>query len=574
MAKDITQMNIDSWLTGKFDQNTKKEILRMQEEDPAALSDAFYRTLEFGTGGMRGILGVGTNRMNKYTVGFATQGLANYLIKCFKKDIKVAISFDSRNGSTEFAQISANILSANGIQVYLFDSLRPTPELSFAVRHLQCNAGIMITASHNPKEYNGYKVYWNDGGQLVPPHDKNVITEVNKIKDVDQVKWEGKAKLIRSIGKDVDNVYLTLVKRLSLHPEVVAENPDLCIVYTPLHGTGISVVPQALSDFGFKNVHIVEEQAVTDGNFPTVKSPNPEESAALELAVKLAKKVKADIVLATDPDADRVGIAVRGKGGKYQLFNGNQTATLLFHYVLSQTKINPTDNNNFVVKTIVTTDLIDEIATDYNVECHNVLTGFKYIAEKIREFEGEKHFLVGGEESYGYLVGDFVRDKDAVSACCLIAEMAAYYKSVHKRTLIQQLEMLYRQYRYYKEAMVSLTEPGEAGMQAIQKRMSDLREEMPRELGGQAVLKVHDYKARHTCNMVSTTNDRIELPSSNVLQFITADGSKVTVRPSGTEPKIKFYFSVCDTLDPEQTLEEADEMLTERIAGLKKDLGL
>ena len=574
MAKDITQMNIDSWLTGKFDQNTKKEILRMQEEDPAALSDAFYRTLEFGTGGMRGILGVGTNRMNKYTVGFATQGLANYLIKCFKKDIKVAISFDSRNGSTEFAQISANILSANGIQVYLFDSLRPTPELSFAVRHLQCNAGIMITASHNPKEYNGYKVYWNDGGQLVPPHDKNVITEVNKIKDVDQVKWEGKAKLIRSIGKDVDNVYLTLVKRLSLHPEVVAEAQDLSIVYTPLHGTGISVVPQALSDFGFKNVHIVEEQAVTDGNFPTVKSPNPEESAALELAVKLAKKVKADIVLATDPDADRVGIAVRGKGGKYQLFNGNQTATLLFHYVLSQTKINPTDNNNFVVKTIVTTDLIEEIATDYNVECHNVLTGFKYIAEKIREFEGEKNFLVGGEESYGYLVGDFVRDKDAVSACCLIAEMAAYYKNVHKRTLIQQLEMLYRQYRYYKEAMVSLTEPGEAGMQAIQKRMSDLREEMPRTLGGQAVLKVHDYKARHTCNMVSTTNDRIELPSSNVLQFITADGSKVTVRPSGTEPKIKFYFSVCETLDPEQTLEEADEVLTERIAALKKDLGL
>ena len=574
MAKDITQMNIDSWLTGKFDQNTKKEILRMQEEDPAALSDAFYRTLEFGTGGMRGILGVGTNRMNKYTVGFATQGLANYLIKCFKKDIKVAISFDSRNGSTEFAQISANILSANGIQVYLFDSLRPTPELSFAVRHLQCNAGIMITASHNPKEYNGYKVYWNDGGQLVPPHDKNVITEVNKIKDVDQVKWEGKAKLIRSIGKDVDNVYLTLVKRLSLHPEVVAEAQDLSIVYTPLHGTGISVVPQALSDFGFKNVHIVEEQAVTDGNFPTVKSPNPEESAALELAVKLAKKVKADIVLATDPDADRVGIAVRGKGGKYQLFNGNQTATLLFHYVLSQTKINPTDNNNFVVKTIVTTDLIEEIATDYNVECHNVLTGFKYIAEKIREFEGEKHFLVGGEESYGYLVGDFVRDKDAVSACCLIAEMTAYYKNVHKRTLIQQLEMLYRQYRYYKEAMVSLTEPGEAGMQAIQKRMSDLREDMPRTLGGQAVLKVHDYKARHTCNMVSTTNDRIELPSSNVLQFITADGSKVTVRPSGTEPKIKFYFSVCETLDPEQTLEEADALLTDRIAALKKDLGL
>ncbi len=562
MAKDNTQMNIDSWLTGKFDQNTKKEILRMQEEDPAGLSDAFYRTLEFGTGGMRGILGVGTNRMNKYTVGFATQGLANYLIRCFKENIKVAISFDSRNGSTEFANIAANILAANEIQVYLFDSLRPTPELSFAVRHLQCNAGIMITASHNPKEYNGYKVYWNDGGQLVPPHDKNVINEVNKIKEVDQVKWDGRPDLIRSIGKDIDNVYLTLVKRLSLHPEVVAENPDLCIVYTPLHGTGISVVPQALADYGFKNVHIVEEQAVTDGNFPTVKSPNPEESAALELAVKLAKKEKADIVLATDPDADRVGIAVRGKGGKYQLFNGNQTATLLFHYVLSQTKIDPTDNNNFVVKTIVTTDLIEEIASDYNVECHNVLTGFKYIAEKIREFEGKKTFLVGGEESYGYLVGDFVRDKDAVSACCLIAEMAAYYKTVHKRTLIQQLEMLYR------------TEPGEAGMQAIQQRMSDLRENMPRTLGGQTVLKVHDYKAQHTCNMVSTTNDRIELPVSNVLQFITADGSKVTVRPSGTEPKIKFYFSVCMTMEPDQPLEEADTILANRIDALKKDLGL
>ncbi len=574
MAKDITQMNIDSWLTGKFDQNTKKEILRMQEEDPAGLSDAFYRTLEFGTGGMRGILGVGTNRMNKYTVGFATQGLANYLIKCFKQDIKVAISFDSRNFSSEFASIAANILAANEIQVYLFDSLRPTPELSFAVRHLQCNAGIMITASHNPKEYNGYKVYWNDGGQLVPPHDKNVITEVNKIKTVDQVKWDGRPDLIRSIGKDIDNVYLTLIKRLSLNPEIVTENPDLCIVYTPLHGTGISVVPQALSDFGFKNVHIVEAQAVTDGNFPTVKSPNPEEHAALELAIKEAKKVKADIVLATDPDADRVGIAVRGKGGKYQLFNGNQTATLLFHYVLSQTKFNPLENNNFVVKTIVTTDLIEQIASDYNVECFNVLTGFKYIAEKIREYEGVKHFLVGGEESYGYLVSDFVRDKDAVSACCLIAEMAAYYKTVHKRTLIQQLETLYHQYQYFKEDMVSLTEPGEEGMQAIQKRMSDLRENMPMTLGGEKVLKAYDYKAQHSCNMVSTTRDRIELPMSNVLQFVTADGSKVTVRPSGTEPKIKFYFSVRETLEPEQTLEEADAILTERIAVLKKDLGL
>ena len=574
MTKDLTQQYIDSWLNGDFDKDTKKEILRMQAEDPAALSDAFYRTLEFGTGGMRGILGVGTNRMNKYTVGFATQGLANYLIRCCKQNIKVAISFDSRNFSSEFAQIAANILAANEIQVYLFDSLRPTPELSFAVRHLQCNAGIMITASHNPKEYNGYKVYWNDGGQLVPPHDKNVINEVNKIKSLDQVKWDGRPDLIRMVGKDIDNVYLTLIRRLTLNPETVAEAKDLCIVYTPLHGTGISVVPQALSDFGFKNVHIVEEQAVTDGNFPTVKSPNPEEHAALELAIKKAKKVKADIVLATDPDADRVGIAVRMENGDYQLFNGNQTATLLFHYVLSQTNINPLENNFFVVKTIVTTDLINQIATDYNVECFDVLTGFKYIAEKIREYEGKKQFMVGGEESYGYLIGDFVRDKDAVSACCMIAEMAAYYKTVYHRSLIDQLELLYNQYQYFKEDMVSLTEPGEAGMQAIQKRMSDLREQSPKTLGDQPVLKILDYKTQRAYNTVSKTSDQIALPVSNVLQFITADGSKVTVRPSGTEPKIKFYFSVCENIAPEQSLKEVDNILKERIAGLKKDLGL
>jgi phosphoglucomutase len=574
MTKDLTQQYVDSWLQGNYDQDVKNEIRRMQTEDPAALSDAFYRTLEFGTGGLRGILGVGTNRMNKYTVGFATQGLANYLIKCFKDNIKVAISFDSRNHSTEFANIAANILAANGIQVFLFDSLRPTPELSFAVRHLQCNAGIMITASHNPKEYNGYKVYWNDGGQLVPPHDKNVINEVNKIKEVEQVKWDGRPDLIRSIGKDIDNVYLTMIRRLSLNPEVVAENKNLSIVYTPLHGTGISVVPQALSDFGFKKVHIVEEQAVADGNFPTVKSPNPEEHAAMEMAIAKAKKVKADIVLATDPDADRVGIAVRRTDGEYQLFNGNQTASLLFHYILSQTQFNPLDNNFFVVKTIVTTDLISQIAADFNVECFNVLTGFKYIAEKIRENEGAKQFLVGGEESYGYLVGDFVRDKDAVSACCLIAEMAAYCKNVLGKSLIDQLESLYRQYEYFKEEMVSLTEPGEAGMQAIQKRMSDLRENLPRELGGQPVMRVYDYKTKNTCNMQSKTYDRIELPSSNVLQFLTADGSKVTVRPSGTEPKIKFYFSVCTPVPPEQSIQEVDNLLSERIGALKKSLGL
>lgn len=574
MTKDSKQQNIDAWLNGNYDQDTKNEIIRMQNEDPEALSDAFYRTLEFGTGGLRGILGVGTNRMNKYTVGFATQGLANYLIKVVKQNIKVAISFDSRNYSPEFANIAANILSSNNIQVYLFDSLRPTPELSFAVRHLQCSAGIMITASHNPKEYNGYKVYWNDGGQLVPPHDKNVIAEVNKIHDVNQVKWEGNKELVRIIGKDIDKVYLTMVKRLTLNPETVSEGRNLNIVYTPLHGTGVSIVPQALSDYGFKNVHIVEQQAVTDGNFPTVKSPNPEEHAALELAIQKAKEVKADIVLATDPDADRVGIAVRNGKGEYQLFNGNQTATLLFHYVLSQTNINQLENNFFVVKTIVTTDLIDKIACDYNVQCFNVLTGFKYIAEIIRRNEGKKQFLVGGEESYGYLVGDFVRDKDAVSACCMIAEMATYYKTVYKRTLIEQLEVLYRQYEYYKEDMVSITELGETGMQAIQNRMKEFRENPPAELAGQKLTKIHDYQMQLTHNIAAKTTDRIELPVSNVLQFITSDGSKVTVRPSGTEPKIKFYFSVCTNIRPDQGMQEAESVLNERILSLKQDLGL
>ncbi len=569
---DFIQQNIESWLDGDYDQETKNEIRRMQREDPASLSDAFYRTLEFGTGGLRGILGVGINRMNRYTVGFATQGLANYLTKVFKKDIKVAISYDSRNFSKEFAEISAEILSANNIKVFLFESLRPTPELSFAVRHLQCNAGIMITASHNPKEYNGYKVYWSDGGQLVPPHDKNVIAEVNRITEVNQVKWKGDHKLIRIIGKDIDNVYLTMIRRLSRNPEAVAKSSNLCIVYTPLHGTGVSIVPQALNDFGFKNVHIVEKQAVTDGNFPTVKSPNPEEKAALEMAITEAKRLGAEIVLATDPDADRVGIAVRTEDGDYQLFNGNQTASLLFHYILSQTNINPLDNNFFVVKTIVTTGLIEQIAIDYNIQCFNVLTGFKYIAEKIKENEGKAKFLVGGEESYGYLVDDFVRDKDAVSACCLIAEMAAYYKSTFNRSLIQQLETLYRQYQYYMESMVSLTEPGAAGMQAISNRMSALRENPPKALAGQPVLKVHDYKFQHTLNLKQNTYDKIDLPVSNVLQFETADGSLVTVRPSGTEPKIKFYFSVHGIVSENQNIESVKSELEERIKSLKFDL--
>lgn len=577
MNKEI-QEKVNLWLSNDYDELTRNEILRMQNEDPNALSDAFYRDLEFGTGGLRGVMGVGTNRMNKYTVGSATQGLVNYLAKSFKNtDIKVVISYDSRLNSRDFAQITAEVLSANNIKVFLFNDLRPTPVLSFAVRYLECHAGIMITASHNPMEYNGYKVYWQDGGQLVPPHDVNVIKEVNKITSVQQVKWEPNPELIEMVGKQVDEAYFALVKPLSLHPQSIKKaSKKMKIVYTPLHGTGITMVPKALEIFGFKNVILVDEQSVPDGNFPTVKSPNPEEKSALELALKKAEEVGADLILATDPDADRVGIAVRNASGQMQLLNGNQTGTLLFHYILSQCQqTGKMPDNPFTVKTIVTTDLIRRVALDYNVECLDVLTGFKYIAEAIRVNEGNKKFVVGGEESYGYLIGDFVRDKDAISACCLIAEMAAHYmvtNSANHKLLTDVLQDIYFSYGYFKESLLSLTEKGQEGVAKIKAMMDNYRTNPPKTLGGQPVVMMKDYEASRSYDMVNGTNEIINLPTSNVLQFFTADGSKITVRPSGTEPKIKFYFSVVEAVARRKDIAEMEARLDQRIETLKKDL--
>lgn len=571
------EQRIKTWLEEDYESSFKDEIHRLQKENPQELTEAFYRTLEFGTGGLRGIMGVGTNRMNRYTVGFATQGLANYLLKCFKhQKIKVAISHDSRLHSREFAEITADILSANKIEVFLFEDLRPTPELSFAVRHLGCQAGVMVTASHNPREYNGYKVYWEDGGQLVPPHDKNVIVEVNKITTLKQVKWTRADNLVHIIGEDVDKVYLDKIAALTLNPAAIKKAKNLKIVYTPLHGTGITMVPKALDMYGFKNVYLVEEQAVPDGNFPTVKSPNPEEKSALELALKKADEVEADLILATDPDADRVGIAIRDADGKMCLLNGNQTGTLLFHYILSQwQQNNKITGDQFVVKTVVTTDLIRDIAIDFNVECMEVLTGFKYIAEAILKNEGAKTFVCGGEESYGYLISDFVRDKDAVSACCLIAEMAAYHmasgKAGHK-LLAQVLDDIYKGYGYYKEDLLSLTKKGKAGVEEIQTMMANFRSNPPQKIGDQPVVVMKDYAVSKSYDFVNKTNTIIDLPTSNVLQFFTADGSKVTVRPSGTEPKIKFYFSVVEKARKRANLKSVEETLCARIDKLKKDI--
>lgn len=564
---------INVWLTEDYDQETKKEILRLQKENEQELVEAFYKDLEFGTGGLRGIMGVGSNRMNRYTVGSATQGLANYLLKNFKNEpLSVAISHDSRLHSREFAECAANILSANGCTVYLFEDLRPTPELSFAVRYLKCHAGIMITASHNPKEYNGYKVYWQDGGQLVPPHDTNVIKEVNKISSISQIKWTGVKKLIHIIGDKVDNAYLSLINKLAINPKAGQKVADLKIVYTPLHGTGITMVPKALNRYGFQNVILVEEQAIADGNFPTVASPNPEERTALEMALQKADETKADLILATDPDADRVGIAARNAQGEMMLLNGNQTGTLLLHYVLSQKqRRHKLKENQFVVKTIVTTDLQKQIALDYNIECEDVLTGFKYIAEAILKHEGEKEFLVGGEESYGYLIGDFVRDKDAVSACCMIAEMAAYYHQKGK-TLIDVLHDIYRSYGFYKESLLSVTKKGKSGLEEIQQMMTNYRSNPPKELGGSPVVMMKDYLISKSYNFNYNSNDIINLPTSNVLQFFTADGSKVTVRPSGTEPKIKFYFSVVAKVSKKENLTEAEKKLDTKIENLKNDI--
>ncbi|HEU4607049.1 MAG TPA: phospho-sugar mutase, partial [Chitinophagaceae bacterium] len=511
------QEKINVWLQESFDEATRKEITRLEKENPGELADSFYKNLEFGTGGLRGIMGVGTNRMNKYTVGMATQGYANYLRQTYPGgEVRVAIAHDSRNNSRQFAEITANVFAANGIRVFLFESLRPTPELSFAIRHLGCQGGVVCTASHNPKEYNGYKAYWNDGGQLVPPHDANVIKEVEKIASVEEVKWSGGEQHISIIGKEVDEAYMNMVQGLSVYPDVIKRQHDLKIVYTPIHGTGITMVPEVLKRFGFTNVHVVEEQAEPNGNFPTVVYPNPEESEAMSIGLEKARQLDADILLGTDPDSDRVGIAVKDLNGQWVLMNGNQTAVLAFNYMIEARRAKGlAQQNDMVVKTIVTTDMIDEIARKNEIKCYNVLTGFKWIAELIKEKEASENYVIGGEESYGLMIGSKIRDKDAISAVALLCEMAAYEKD-KGRTLYQKMIDMYVQYGFYKEHLISITKKGRDGQQQIAAMMENFRSKTPQQINGSAVVTLLDYKTRKGRNMKTGEEWTINLPASNV----------------------------------------------------------
>lgn len=561
------------WLTGVFDVDTRKEVAQLIENNPEELMDAFYRDLEFGTGGLRGIMGVGTNRMNKYTVGMATQGLADYLHQSFPDTDppKVAIAHDSRNNSAYFTEITAGVLSANGIKVYVFDALRPVPLLSFAVRALDCQAGIVITASHNPVEYNGYKVYWEDGGQLVPPHDENIIAEVQKTR-VDNVRFDRKEELIITLDASFDDVYIDRVKSLSMQPEVIEKHHDLRIVFTPIHGAAVRLVPEALKAFGFKSVFNVPEQDVVDGNFPTVDSPNPEEPAAFKMALERAREVDAELVMATDPDGDRVGVAIKDGAGEYVLINGNQCATLLTYYVLEQMKLQgKLRGNEYIVKTIVTTDLLSEIAASYDVECMDVLTGFKYIAEKMRLLEGEKRFLCGGEESYGFLVGDFVRDKDAVITCCMIAEVAAWVRELGL-TLYDLLIRIYLEHALYVETLVAVTLEGMKGSEEIQEMMDRYRKQPPETIDGRTLARIIDYQAGIDRDIYLDEEYPVDLPRSNVLQFFLEDGTKITMRPSGTEPKIKYYFGCSAGLNNAEDYEHKRKELLGTIERIKQDL--
>jgi len=569
------EQKINGWLTGAFDEETKTAIKQQQQNAPDELADAFYRNLEFGTGGLRGIMGAGTNRMNKYTVGMATQGYTNYLKKSFpNQEIKVAVAHDSRNNSRFFAETVAHVFAANGLKVFLFEDLRPTPELSFTIRQLGCKGGVVCTASHNPKEYNGYKAYWIDGGQLVPPHDKAVIAEVEKIADVNDVKWSGGDENITIIGKEMDEQYIEMVKGLSVYPEIIQQQKDLKIVYTPIHGTGIKLVPQVLKEFGFENVTIVQEQATPDGNFPTVVYPNPEEKEAMSIGLKKAEEIDADILCATDPDADRVGIGVKNTKGEWVLMNGNQTAVLAFNYMIeSRREKGLQQPNDMVVKTIVTTNMIDVIAKEAGVNCYNVLTGFKWIAELIREKEGKENYIVGGEESYGLMIGDKVRDKDAVSAVALLCEMAAYEKA-KGRNLYQKMLDLYAQYGYYQEDLISITKKGRNGQQEIAGMMESFRSNPPKELGGSKVVELLDYEKQVKTALTTGKTEAITLPKSNVLQFITEDGSKISARPSGTEPKIKFYFSVKTDLPSANQFDETQQKAKDKIKQIIGDMKL
>ncbi len=557
--------NADKWLNSCIDESTKQEIIRLREENPEEFNDAFYKTLEFGTGGLRGIMGVGTNRMNSLIISMTTQGFCNYIRKNkLSGTIRSVVSHDSRNNSRDFALTTARVMAANGFEVFLVEDLRPTPLLSFAVRELNADAGVMITASHNPKEYNGYKAYWNDGAQLTTPHDELVIEEVNKIDDISLIKTQNNNTNITIIGKDIDDIYLNRIFSLSMDKGYISKHKNLKIVYTPLHGTGITLVPKALKSYGFENVSIVEPQAIADGNFPTCISPNPEEPAALELGLQQAKKENADILLATDPDADREAIALKKKNGEWILLNGNQTATSLSYYLIKrwqeEGKLN---GNQYIIKTIVTSEIIRKVSDSFKVECHDTLTGFKHIASKIKSLETTKEYIGGGEESFGYLIGDFVRDKDAVSGCCILAEMAAY-AAEKGQTLFDMMLELYVEHGFYYEKQVSITRKGKSGAEEIVSMMNNFRSMPPKELDGVRIEKIVDYLEA----------EKTGLPKSNVLQFFLADGSKVSVRPSGTEPKIKFYFSICSAMNNVAEYEQKEIEANAKIERIKQELGL
>ena len=572
LVKDKAQ----SWLDGPLDEASREAILQMMEHNETELIECFYKDLEFGTGGLRGIMGVGTNRMNIYTVGMATQGLCNYLLEQFsdREEISLAVAYDCRNNSPLFAKITAEICVANGIKAYLFDSLRPTPELSFAIRHLGCQSGVVVTASHNPKEYNGYKVYWEDGGQIINPHDVNIIKEVQKIKSIGEVKFGGDSSSIISLGEEMDALYLEEVAKQCLNPELIEAHSDVKIVYTPIHGTGVEMVPRALKKLGFKNIYNVPEQDVVDGNFPTVVSPNPEESAALNLALLKADEVGADLVMATDPDADRVGIAVRDNQGKLVLLNGNQTAALLSYYLLSQwSERGKLSGREYIVKTVVTTELIADMANYYQVPYFDVLTGFKFIADIIRKNEDSMTFIGGGEESYGFMIGDFVRDKDAVASCSIIAELAAWAKSQDK-SVWDILMDIHLKFSFYQESLINVVRKGKSGAEEIQQMMAGFRENPPESINDSRVVNIHDYLKQQSLDKNTGQRSPIDLPVSNVLQFILEDGSKISVRPSGTEPKIKFYFSVAEKLEHLDDFQRIQAELNERILKQKESLKL
>ena len=568
------QKKIEDWLSPSYDEETRKAVQDLiDNNEETELTDSFYRDLEFGTGGLRGIMGVGSNRMNKYTIGKATQGLSNYLKKQFPdQEIKVAVSYDSRNNSQAFGQLVAKVFAANGIKVHLFNELRPTPLLSFAIRHFGCQSGVMLTASHNPKEYNGYKAYWNDGCQLTAPHDKNVIDEVNAINTVNDIKFDGNRHNIIPVGDEIDQIYIDANKTLRIHPEAVLVQKDLKIVFSPIHGTGITIVPKMLAAWGFENVSVVAEQATPDGNFPTVIYPNPEEEDAMALAKKKGEEIDADLVLATDPDADRVGIAVKNNKGEFQLLNGNQIGSLLIYYVLSaKNELKQLGANPYIVKTIVTSNLQADIADHYGVKHYETLTGFKYIGELITNLGDSAQYLVGGEESYGYLVGDLVRDKDAPNSCAFLAEMTAYFKSKGK-TVYEVLLDIYKEFGCYQEKLISLTKKGKAGAEEIQTMMAGLRHNLPNTLGGIKIREIRDYQLSHTTDMSTGERKAISLPKSDVLQFITVDGDVISARPSGTEPKIKFYCSVKESLEDTADYLDLQNVLEAKVDRMMKDI--